>query len=108
MARGDASRVELPARADGARCGASLEHGAEGGGRGREPGGGHAAERGGGRRGARVPDETGQERVPGDGIPRRNFVEQAGRGAWEPRVCVGCEEGGGRDRDGFGEGGGFE
>ena len=36
--------MELAARAEGARRGACLEHGAEGGGRGWEPGGGHATE----------------------------------------------------------------
>ena len=108
MARGDAPRVELAARAEGARRGACLEHGAEGGGRGWEPGGGHATECGGCGGRARVSDEAGEKRVPCDGVPRGHFVEQAGRSTWEPRVRVGGEEGSGRDRDGTGEGGGLE
>ena len=108
-ARDDTPRVELAARAGGARRGARLEHGAERGGRGRDPRGGHAAEGGGSRRpGARVADEAGEERIPRDGVPRGHFVEQAGRGAREPRARVGGEEDGGRDRDGAGEGGGLE
>ena len=108
MARDDAPRVELAARAEGARRGACLEHGAEGGGRGWEPGGGHATECGGCGGRARVSDEAGEKRVPCDGVPRGHFVEQAGRSAWEPRVRVGGEEGSGRDRDGTREGGGLE
>jgi hypothetical protein len=106
VAREDAPRVELAAGAQGAGRGAGLEHGAEGGDRGREPRGGHAAEgvRGGG--GARVADEAGQQRVPGDGVPRGHFVEQAGRGAGEPGIGVRGEQGGGRD--GGAEGGGLE
>jgi hypothetical protein len=108
VARDDAPRVELAAGAGGARRGARLEHGAEGGGRGRERGDGHAVEGRGGRPRAPVADEAGEERVPRDGVRRGHFVEQAGRGARVPRVRVRREEGGGRDRDGAGEGGGLE
>ena len=49
-----------------------------------------------------------EERPPCDGVPDGHFVEQAGCGAWEPRVRVGSEEGSDRDRVGTGEGGGLE
>lgn len=102
MARKNCTRVDLAARPEGAGGCARLEHGAEGGGGGREPGGCHASESLRCGSGARVADLAGKERVPGDGVARGHFVEQTGRGARKAGFRVGREERGGRD--GAGEG----
>lgn len=102
VARKNCPRVDLAAGAHGTGGSTGLEHGAEGGGRWREPGSRHAAEDFSDRGAARVTDVAGEERVPSNGVARGHFVEQAGGGAWEAGFCVGGEEGGGRD--GAGEG----